>query len=163
MYIYESDIENRRKITQYRASCSHVKRISTMVCHGYLFQKSKQMSTHLSNPPSVIAMTLAMASMISPADAQTSSTTCSSTSKKTPSPQCCWVKRSWELMGQTTSVSSTSSTACCYYLGSTTQTSGIPGIYCSSDGIVTKIHWGLKSLRYSIPTELSNLKNLQMM
>jgi len=112
------------------------------------------------NAPSVMAMTLAMASMISPADAQTSSTTCSSTS-----PQCCWVKRSWQLMGKTTSVSSTSSTACCYYVVSstgttTTQTSGILGVNCTSTGIVTEIKWQRQALRNSFPTELSNLVNL---
>ena len=103
------------------------------------------------NAPSVIAMTLAI--LISPADAQT---TCTSTS-----PQCCWVKRSWELMGKTTSVSSTSATACCYYVGSTTQTSGIPGIYCTSDGIVTEIEWYGQSLRNSIPSSIGKLVNLQ--
>jgi len=102
--------------------------------------------------------------LISPADAQTSSTSCSSTSTP-PSPQCCWVKRSWQLMGKTTSVSSTSSTACCYYLVSstgtiTTQASGIPGVTCTSSGTVTELKWNGQALRYSIPTELSNFKNL---
>ena len=113
------------------------------------------MSISSKNAPSLIAMTLAMVSMISPAQAQTSSTICTSTS-----PGCCWVKRSWQLMGKTTSVSSTSATGCCYYLGSTTQTSGIPGIYCTSDGIVTEIRWNGQSLQGSIPAELSNLVNL---
>ena len=116
------------------------------------------MSAHLSNAPSIIAMTLAI--LIPPADAQTSSTICSSTS-----PQCCWVKRSWQLMGKTTSVSSTSSTACCYYLVSstgttTTQTSGIPGVNCTSTGKVTEIKWNGQGLKYSFPTELSKLVDL---
>ena len=60
-------------------------------------QKSKQMAISHSKkfPSGIIAMTLAI--LISPADAQTSSTSCTSTS-----PQCCWVKRSWDLMGKTT-------------------------------------------------------------
>jgi hypothetical protein len=108
--------------------------------------------------PSLIALTLAI--LISPADSQTSSTTCSSTS-----PQCCWVKRSWELMGKTTSVSSTSATAYCNYVVSstgttTTQSSGIPGVYCTSTGIVTEIRWGSQSLRNSIPSSLANLRSL---
>jgi hypothetical protein len=109
-------------------------------------------------PSGIMAMTLA--SLISPADAQTSSTTCTSTS-----PQCCWVKRSWQLMGRTTSVSATHATACCNYVVSSTgtttnQTSGIPGVNCTSTGIVTQITWAAQSLRYSIPTELGNLRNL---
>ncbi len=39
---------------------------------------------------------MTLASLISPADAQTV-VSCTSTS-----PQCCWVKRSWDLMGKTT-------------------------------------------------------------
>ena len=111
----------------------------------------KQMHLSISkNAPSVFAMTLAI--LISPADAQT---TCTATS-----PECCWVKRSWQLMGKTTTVSSTSSTACCYYLGSTTQTSGIPGVTCTSTGIVTEINWGYYSLQGPTPAELANLVSL---
>jgi hypothetical protein len=116
------------------------------------------MSAHLSNAPSIIAMTLAI--LIPPADAQTSSTICSSSS-----PECCWVVLSWQLMGKTTSVSSTSSTACCYYLvsstGTTTQTSGIPRVNCTSTGIVTEIDWSAQGLQGPTPAELSNLVNLQ--
>jgi hypothetical protein len=122
-------------------------------------KKQKQMKMPISkNAPSLMAMTLAI--LISPADAQTSSTTCKSTS-----PHCCWVKRSWQLMGRTTSVSPTKSTACCYYLVSSTgtatiQNSGIPGVACNSNGIVTQIMWHDQGLIYSIPTELENLRNL---
>jgi len=124
------------------------------------------------NAPSVIAMTLSLskknvhtliamtlAILISPADAQTSSTICSSTS-----PGCCWVKRSWQLMGKTTAVSSTSSTACCYYVvsstGTTTQTTGISGVNCTSTGIVTQLIWSIKGLQGPIPSSLGNLKAL---
>ena len=118
------------------------------------FKKEMPISISKKNVPSIIAMTLAI--LISPADAQTSSTACISTS-----PQCCWVIRSWELMGKTTSVSSTNATACCNDLGSTTQTTGISGVTCTSTGIVTKINWGFESLQGSIPFELSKLVNLQ--
>jgi hypothetical protein len=64
-------------------------------------------------------------------------------------------------MGKSTSVSSTNSKACCYYLGSTTQTSGIPGVTCTSDGTVTNIYWYNKGLTGSIPAEIGNLTNLQ--
>jgi hypothetical protein len=150
-------LKEKSDIDQYRASCSHMRGVLSQVCK----QKNKQMHRSISKKaPSLMAMTLAMVSMIPPADAQTSSTICTSTS-----PGCCWVKRSWELMGKNTSVSSTSATACCYSLGSTTgktitQTSGIPGVNCTSTGIVTQITWKVQSLRYSIPTELSNLVNL---
>jgi hypothetical protein len=72
------------------------------------------------------------------------------------SPECCWIIRSWQKMGKITSASSTDATACCYYL-----TSGIPGIKCNSDGIVTEIRWYAQSLQGQIPAELSNLVNLQ--
>ena len=95
-------LKEKSDIDQYRASCSHMRGVISQVCK----QKNKQMTISLSKKaPSLMAMTLAMVSMIPPADAQTSSTSCTSTS-----PQCCWVKRSWELMGKTTSVSSTSAT-----------------------------------------------------
>ncbi len=64
-------------------------------------------------------------------------------------------------MGKNTSVSSTSATACCYILGTTAQTSGIPEVKCTSTGIVTEIRWGALSLQGSIPADLSNLVNLQ--
>jgi hypothetical protein len=68
-------------------------------------------------------------------------------------------------MGKTTSVSSIGATDCCYYVVSSTgtttkQTSGIPLVYCTSDGIVTEIRWNGQSLQGSIPAELSNLVNL---
>jgi hypothetical protein len=121
-------------------------------------QKNKQMAISLSKkvPSGIMAMTLAI--LISPADSQTSSTTCTSTS-----PQCCWVKRSWELMGKTTSVSSTSATACCNYVVSKTQRSGIPGVRCTSTGIVTEINWWDLGLVNSIPAELFSLTNLTVL
>ncbi len=108
------------------------------------------------NVPSLIVKTLAMVSMIAPAQAQTSSTTCYSSSY-----QCCWVKRSWELMGKTTSVSSTNATACCNYLGSTTQSSGIPGVTCGFNGYPIEINWNSQGLQGQIPPEMGNLKPLR--
>jgi hypothetical protein len=70
---------------------------------------------------------------------------------------CCWVIRSWQLMGKTTSVPSTSSTACCSNLGST----GIPGVHCSADGKVTEINWKSKSLKGEIPDSFGQLQYLQ--
>ncbi len=59
-------LKEKSDIDQYRASCSHVKRFSTIVCHGYFFRKNKQMTISISkNVPSLIAMTLAI--LISPA------------------------------------------------------------------------------------------------
>jgi len=82
----------------------------------------------------------------------TSSTICGSTS-----PQCCWVKRIYELMGQTTRASATSATDCCINLP---QTRGIQGVYCTSTGSVYRIDWYAKSLYGSIPSEIGNLKDL---
>jgi hypothetical protein len=65
------------------------------------------------------------------------------------SPQCCWVKRSWQLMGKTTAVDHTSSTACC----------SMGGVSCS-DSIVTQIAWNGRGLTGSIPPDIGNLTNL---
>ena len=99
-------------------------------------------------------LTLVIASMISPAEAQ--AVTCT-----TSSPQCCWVVRIWTLMGKTTLVDHTNATACCKTLGSTTQTSGITGVTCTSTGQVTKISWPFAGLSGSIPPEIGNLVNLE--
>jgi len=84
------------------------------------------------------------------------------------SPQCCLVISSWRQMGGTTSVSSTSATACCNYVVSstgttTTQNSGIPGVRCTSTGIVTEINWWGQGLVNSIPAELFSLTNLTVL
>ncbi len=96
----------------------------------------------------------------SPLTAVSTGTSTSATPTASTTAECFWVVESWKKMGKTTSVSSTSATACCYYLGSTTQTSGIQGVYCTSDGIVTEIRWYGQSLQGQIPAELSNLVNL---
>ena len=77
------------------------------------------------------------------------------------SPECCWVKRSFQLMGKTTSVNATSASDCCNFLGQKTQTSGIPGVYCTSTGKVIVIDWKSKELKGAIPFgSLVNLPNL---
>jgi hypothetical protein len=118
----------------------------------------KNVPSVIENVPSVIAMTLTMVTLMIPADAQTVS--CTPTS-----PECCWVIRSWQKMGNTTSASPFSATACCNTLVSstgtkTTQNSGIPGVNCTSTGNVTQITWGDLWLRGPIPIEIGNLKNL---
>jgi hypothetical protein len=64
-------------------------------------------------------------------------------------------------MGKTTLVDHTNATACCKTLGSTTQTSGITGVTCTSTGQVTKISWPFAGLSGSIPPEIGNLVNLE--
>jgi len=153
-------LKEKSDIDQYRASCSHMRGVLSQVCK----QKNKQMAISLSKkvPSGIMAMTLA--SLISPADAQKkAATTTASTS-----PQCFWVVESWKKMGKTTSVSSTHATACCNYVVSstgetTTQNSGIPGVTCSSTGIVTQITWQGQALENSLPTELGNLRNLTLL
>jgi hypothetical protein len=81
--------------------------------------------------------------MISPTEAAVS---CDSSS-----PQCCWVVRIWQLMGKSTSVSSTNPTACCSH--------GIPGVTCSGSTI-TEINWSEKKLTDQIPSEIGNLVDL---
>jgi len=105
--------------------------------------------------PCMMTLSLAMITMIAPADAQI--TTCTSTS-----PQCCWVVQIWQLMGKTTSVSATNATACCSYIsGVTTYPPGIPMVTCTSRGMVTGINWKNMSLTGSIPSSFENLRNLR--
>ena len=73
-------------------------------------------------------------------------TTCSSTS-----PDCCWVVQIWKLMGKSTQVSSTSSTACC----------SMTGVRCSGSA-VTHLYWG-NGLTNQIPEDIGNLRNLEVM
>jgi hypothetical protein len=77
------------------------------------------------------------------------------------SPQCCSVKRIWEFMGKDAGVDSSNSTSCCHTLGSLTQSWGIPGVTCNSNGIVTSINWEDKGLSNSIPAEIGYLVNLE--
>jgi hypothetical protein len=121
------------------------------------------------NAPSALMLTLMIASMISgvtsvnvmstaigvkvESTAITSDVTCTS--------DCCRVIYIWQKMGQKTTVDPTNSTACCYYLGSTNQTSGIPGVNCTSKGTVTKIDWSNKGLTGPIPPEIGNLVNIE--
>ena len=112
-------------------------------------------------PATTTAATTPTAATTTAATTPTTASTAAQTTCTSSSPECCWVVESWKKMGKTTLVSATSATACCNYLGSTTQTSGIPGVWCTSSGIVTEIGWYGQSLRNSIPTELSNLANLK--
>jgi hypothetical protein len=98
--------------------------------------------------------------------------TCTSSST-----QCCTMKRIWQRMGKTTLVDHTDATACCSYFLTTIpeswtwfplytnisneQLSGIPGVYCTSDGKVIGIRWGSQGLVGSIPPEIGNLVNLK--
>jgi hypothetical protein len=98
---------------------------------------------------------------ISPAGS--SSCTSQAATCDSSSPECCWVKRIYQLMGQTTLVSATSATDCCSYLDGTHQSSGIPGVNCTSIGNVTGINWGSSSLIGSITEDFENLKNLKIL
>ena len=69
-----------------------------------------------------------------------------------PKHDCYYVIESWKKMGKTTNVKSTSATDCC---------SKIPGVTCTSTGIVTGINWMSQGLKKSIPAELGKLTNLQ--
>jgi len=117
-------------------------------------------STTSSSSSQKPAPTTTTSSSSSTKPAPTSTTSTSSSPKPAPtiqpatctssSPQCCWVVRIWQLMGKSTSVSSTSSTACC----------SMSGLTCSGS-IVYSIDWELQSLSGSIPPEIGNLVNLE--
>jgi hypothetical protein len=81
---------------------------------------------------------------ISPTEAAVA---CSSSSS-----ECCWVVRIWELMGKTTSVSSTSSNDCC----------NMEGVTCTGSD-VTSIDWKNKGLTQQIPSDIRNLKSLTLL
>jgi hypothetical protein len=102
---------------------------------------------------SFMMLFLLILAMISPAKGET--VTCDSSS-----PQCCTLTYIWREMGKFTAVDPTNATACCRILGSTTQTSGIPGVTCTSAGTVTQINWQKKGLKGSIPDEIGNLVDL---
>jgi hypothetical protein len=68
------------------------------------------------------------------------------------SPECCWVVRIWELMGQTTSVSSTNPSDCCQ----------MDGVTCTGS-TVTQIGWSGKGLRNQLPISIRNLKGLKVL
>ena len=92
-----------------------------------------------------IFLALAIAALIAGVESQAN---CTPTS-----PQCCWVVRSWQLMGMTTTVSSTSSTACC----------SMTGVTCDSTNKVTMLYWNATGLKNSIPSSIGNLINLQIL
>jgi hypothetical protein len=74
---------------------------------------------------------------------------------------CAIVVDLWTNWGKNTTVDRNSPTACCFRLGETKQLTGIEGVTCLSDGIVTQIDWYSKSLSGSIPDSIGNLKNLE--
>jgi len=111
----------------------------------------------------------ASTSAASTAAASTAAASTAATPTASTTAECFWVVESWQLMGKTTSVSPTHPTACCNYVVSstgkttgktTTQTSGIPGVNCTSTGIVTQINWWGLGLVNTIPAELGRLTNL---
>jgi hypothetical protein len=70
----------------------------------------------------------------------------------TSSPECCWVVRSWELMGQKTSVSSTNPSDCCQ----------MDGVTCNGS-TVTEIGWSNRGLKNQIPADITNLLSLKVL
>jgi len=90
---------------------------------------------------------LALSAMIAGVEAQT--VTCTSTS-----PQCCWVVRSWQLMGQfiPTGIKSTDNSCC---------TVPMSGVFCDSTKTkVTGLDWSSKALTGSIPADIGKLTSL---
>jgi hypothetical protein len=149
-------------------------------------QKKKAMllsdnSLSIIKSPSAMMLSLAIASMISGVTAPKAKNTPTTTSQEsaptsissidivqstsedssvTCTSDCCRVIYIWKKMGKHSTVDHTSATACCFTLGSTTQTSGITGVTCNSDGTVIKIDWIEIGLTGSIPPEIGNLVNL---
>jgi hypothetical protein len=106
-------------------------------------------------PPAAAATTATTAAATTATTA--AATTAAATTCTSSSPECCWVVESWKKMGKTTLVDPTNPIACCANLVST----GIPGVTCTSAGIVTEIDWYDQGLQGPIPSSLGNLVNLQ--
>jgi hypothetical protein len=107
----------------------------------YSFKKIKQM---LNNK----ILTLTITALIAGVESQA---TCTSSS-----PQCCWVVRSWQLMGRTipAGISSTDNSCC---------TVPMANVTCDSSNRVIKLLWVSKGLSGSIPAAIGNLINLQQL
>ena len=69
------------------------------------------------------------------------------------SPQCCWVVRSWQLMGKSipTGISSTDNSCC---------TVPMAGVTCDSTNKVINIYWVWQGLSGSIPRSMGKLTSL---
>ena len=87
-------------------------------------------------------LSFALLSLISSTGAQVASCDISS-------PDCCWVVRIWQMMGQRTTVSSTHPTACC----------SMSGVVCSESSVI-KIQWRNKNITGPIPEDIGKFKNL---
>jgi hypothetical protein len=109
------------------------------------FKKLKHMLNTDNKNFKILALTLT--AFILGVESQIS--TCTSTS-----PECCWVVRSWQLMGKTVpaGISSTDNSCC---------TAPMTGVTCDSSNKVLHIYWGSKGLSGPIPAEIGNLTSLQ--
>ena len=105
----------------------------------YSFKKIKQM---LNNK--ILALTLT--ALIAGVESQATCTTAS--------PQCCWVVRSWQLMGKTIPAGITSNDNSCCTLPMT-------GVTCDSTNKIIKISWAFSKLSGAIPASIGNLVNLE--
>ena len=70
-------------------------------------------------------------------------------------PECCWVVRSWQMMGQTIpSHISPTDNSCC--------SNSMDGVTCDpSNTTVTELNWMSRGLSGSFPKDIGNLINLQ--
>ena len=73
---------------------------------------------------------------------------CTSTSS-----DCCWVVRSWQMMGQTipSDISPTDNSCC---------SKSMDGVTCDGNYKITSIRWIKKGLNQHIPSGIGNLKSL---
>jgi len=91
-------------------------------------------------------LALAISALIVGVEAQVTCTT--------SSPQCCWVVRSWQLLGKSipTGIKSTDKSCC---------TKPLDGVYCDSTNTkVILIDWAFINLKGSIPSEIGKLTSL---
>jgi hypothetical protein len=74
--------------------------------------------------------------------------------------QCDEVVDAWKAFGKETALDPNDPIACCYKLGNQVQSSGIPGVDCTSYGLVTRIDWNNRNLTGEVPDYISFLHNL---
>jgi hypothetical protein len=94
-------------------------------------------------------LALALTALIVVVGVESQVTTCGASSH-----QCCWVVRSWQLMGKAIpgGISSTDNSCC---------TKQMIGVTCdSTNTTVTKISWNGRTLSGNIPSDIGNLQNL---
>jgi hypothetical protein len=148
------------------ATCIILNRMQ-LICGVKILSKKKEMSNSKNHQSMInlfflLAISHSQVSAISfgmIANQIVAAMTCSTEAK---SSQCCTVAKIWTMMKKNMT-RATTATSCCQYLGQKVQRSGIPGVYCDSDGKVIQLFWQSQFLNGSIPPVIEKLEDLQLL